>query len=152
MEQPAAPMALDTEGGQQRRKAMARFAVLRPVLDDEVPLTFAARAAGVPLRTAQRWLARYRMHGLSGLERLTRSDAGARQTPADLVGLIEGMALKRPRGSQPPRSIGGSPRPQEPKAGARHLTAPCTPSSRASNRGWWRWLTMASPVFGTVTN
>ncbi|WP_091743328.1 leucine zipper domain-containing protein [Phenylobacterium immobile] len=97
MEQPAAPMALDTEGGQQRRKAMARFAVLRPVLDDEVPLTFAARAAGVPLRTAQRWLARYRMHGLSGLERLTRSDAGVRQTPADLVGLIEGMALKRPR-------------------------------------------------------
>lgn len=97
MEQPAAPEVSDTEVGPRRGKAMARFAVLRPVLDDGVPLTRAAEAVGIPLRTAQRWLARYRMYGLAGLERQTRSDAGSRQTTADLVGLIEGMALKRPR-------------------------------------------------------
>ncbi len=94
MEQAA---ALDTGATPRRGKAMARFAVLRPVLEDGVSLTCAAEAAGVPLRTAQRWLVRYRIFGLPGLERLTRSDAGVRHTSADLVGLVEGMALKRPR-------------------------------------------------------
>jgi hypothetical protein len=39
---------------------MARFALLRPHIEDGVALAGAAREAGVPLRTAQRWLARYR--------------------------------------------------------------------------------------------
>ncbi|MGW4720968.1 helix-turn-helix domain-containing protein [Nocardia sp. NPDC004260] len=50
-----------------RRQAMNRFEVLRPHLEDDVPLTSAAAAAGVPLRTAQRWLHRYRTGGLAGL-------------------------------------------------------------------------------------
>jgi putative transposase len=37
-----------------------RFVMLRPHLDEGVPLARAATEAGVPLRTAQRWLARYR--------------------------------------------------------------------------------------------
>jgi transposase len=69
----------------------------RPHLEDGVPLARAADAAGVPLRTAQRWLARYRRDGLAGLARLGRSDAGARRSPDDLVTVIEGMGLKRPR-------------------------------------------------------
>jgi putative transposase len=76
---------------------MARFAVLRPHLEDGVSLARAAAAAGVPLRTAQRWLARYRRDGLAGLARPRRSDAGARHSPDDLVTVIEGMGLKRPR-------------------------------------------------------
>src|SRR4051812_2566239 len=48
---------------------MARLAVLRPHLDDGVPLTRTAAAAGVPLRTAQRWLAWFRRDGLAGLTR-----------------------------------------------------------------------------------
>ena len=83
----------------QRKQAMARFAVLRPYLEDDVPLTRAAGEAGVPIRTAQRWLARYRQGGLVGLARPTRRDAGAHRSPADLVALVEGMALKRPRSS-----------------------------------------------------
>ena len=43
---------------QQREQAMARFAVLRPYLENGVPLTRAATAAGIPVRTAGRWLAR----------------------------------------------------------------------------------------------
>lgn len=44
----------------RRREAMARLAVLQPTLEEEVPLARVAAEAGVPLRTAQRWLARYR--------------------------------------------------------------------------------------------
>ena len=42
----------------QRGQAMARFAVLRPHLEEDAPLTRAAAHAGVRLRTAQRWVAR----------------------------------------------------------------------------------------------
>ncbi len=54
---------------------------------------------GVPLRTAQRWLARYRERGLAGLAHLVRRDAGKHRSPFELVALIEGMGLKRPRSS-----------------------------------------------------
>ena len=66
-ERTTASLAALGEGGQAQ--AMARFAVLRPHLEDGVPLTRAATEAGVPLRTAQRWLARYRRDGLAGLAR-----------------------------------------------------------------------------------
>ena len=39
----------------QRQLAMTRFAVLRPHLEDDVPLAQAARHAGVTVRTAERW-------------------------------------------------------------------------------------------------
>jgi len=53
----------------QRQVAMKRFAVLQPHLDEDVPLARAARHARVPVRTAERWLARYRQQGLAGLAR-----------------------------------------------------------------------------------
>src|SRR5437899_2008964 len=84
---------------EERQEAMRRFAVLRPHLNDGVPLPEAARDAGVPLRSVQRWLARYRATGLAGLVRATRSDTGHRKLPAELVDLIEGMALRKPRPS-----------------------------------------------------
>ena len=96
-EEAAAHFAAQDE--QQREQAMARFAVLRPHLEGGVPLTRAADAAGIPVRTAGRWLARYRQSGMAGLARLNRRDAGTHRSPADLVALIEGMALKRPRSS-----------------------------------------------------
>ncbi len=83
----------------QRQVAMERFAVLQPHLDEDVPLARAARQAGVPIRTAERWLARYRQRGLAGLARPVRSDAAVHRLPADLVALIEGMGLKKPRAS-----------------------------------------------------
>jgi putative transposase len=53
----------------QRVQAITRFAVLRPHLEDDVSLARAAEAAGVPMRTAQRWLAGYHARGLAGLVR-----------------------------------------------------------------------------------
>ena len=44
-----------------------RMAVLGPHLFDGVPLTQAAERAGVPLRSAYRWLASYRVSGSAGL-------------------------------------------------------------------------------------
>ena len=83
----------------QRETAMGRWAVLRPHLEDGVALAVTARAGGVPLRTAQRWLARYRTDGLAGLARTARADRGQRRVPADLVRLVEGLAVSRPRPS-----------------------------------------------------
>ena len=97
-EQPGAPaLAAFTEA--QRQQAMARFAVLRSHLHEGIPLSEVARTAGVPLRSVQRWLARYRAAGLVGLARAQRSETGTRQLPAELVELIEGMALRQPRPS-----------------------------------------------------
>jgi putative transposase len=109
---------------EQRKLAMERFAVLRPHLEDDVPLARAARQAGIAVRTAERWLARYRQDGLVGLVRSTRNDAEARRLPDDVVALIEGMGLKKPRAS----------------AAAVHRRI----SNMAKAHGW------AAPSYGTV--
>ena len=73
-----------------------RLAVLSPHLYDAVSLSVAAKRAGVPLRTAQRWLTNYRADGASALARSGRTDRGGWRIPAELVELIEGLALRRP--------------------------------------------------------
>ncbi len=73
-----------------------RMLVLRPHLERGVPLAQAAGAAGVPIRTARRWLAAYRAGGPAALEPAPRSDRGRRRTAVELVELIEGLALRRP--------------------------------------------------------
>jgi putative transposase len=90
------PAALTALPEPTRAQALARFRLLRPHLEDGVPLARLARAEGIALRTAQRWLARYRNGGLVGLARQPRSDRGRRRLPDDLVTLIEGLALRRP--------------------------------------------------------
>lgn len=91
---PPAPAAL-TEA--QRRRALARFRLLRPFLEDGVPLGRIAREQGVTLRTAQRWVAGYRRDGLAGLVRRVRADRGGHRLSTPLQQLIEGLALQTPR-------------------------------------------------------
>ena len=81
----------------QRQDAMARFVVLQPHIDGHVTLSEAARDAAVPIRTAQRWLSRYRIAGIAGLARSIRTDAGHIKLAIDIVKLIEGLALRKPR-------------------------------------------------------
>lgn len=78
----------------QRTEAMRRYRMLELHLTGGVPLTRAAREAGIGERTARRWLAHYRAHGLAGLARTPRRTG--RTTRAELVQLIEGLALTRP--------------------------------------------------------
>ena len=62
-----------------------------------MPLARLARETDVGLRTLERWHARYRADGYAGLETASRADTGSRRLPPDLVHLIEGLALSKPR-------------------------------------------------------
>jgi putative transposase len=92
--QPVSELAGLSEAGQEQ--AMRRWVVLRSHLQDGVALAETAREAGLPLRTVQRWLARYRAAGWAGLARCPRADQGRRSLPERLVTVIEGLALRRP--------------------------------------------------------
>jgi putative transposase len=50
----------------------------------------------VPLRTVERWLARYRRNGLAGLAHRRRDRGQRRCVPAELTAAIEGLALRKP--------------------------------------------------------
>jgi len=84
---------------EHRRQALERFQVLRPFLEEGVPLATVARAQAISPRTARYWVRQYRQHGLAGLVRRPRSDRGRHHLPDALVGLIEGLALRRPPSS-----------------------------------------------------
>lgn len=65
--------------------------------DEGVPWTRIAAESGVALRTLTRWSAKYRADPTSrGLARRVRSDRGSRRIPAELVEVIEALALRRP--------------------------------------------------------
>jgi putative transposase len=92
-------VALSELSEQQRDQAQRRFEVLRPQLEDGVALVDAAAAAGIPARTARHWLARFRAGGLPGLARVPRRDRDTRRQPSELMAIVEGLALLRPRSS-----------------------------------------------------
>ena len=97
MPQPSHSTAVLAVSAADRERALEQFYWLRPVLEEGVPLKRLARERGVPLRTAQRWLQRYRVSGLAGLSHQTRADRGRRRRlPTDLQEVIEGLALRRP--------------------------------------------------------
>ena len=77
--------------------AAGRWQILRLHVEDHVPLAALARDSGIGLRTLERWHARYRASGYAGLDAGRRSDAGTHRLPAELVALIEGLALTKPR-------------------------------------------------------
>lgn len=80
--------------------ALERFYVIRPFLEDGVPLAHIAREQAIARRTLTRWVQQYRTRGLAGLTRKVRADKGARRNiPPDLQLLIEGLALEKPRRS-----------------------------------------------------
>lgn len=96
MSRPSGQTALATLSEAGRAEAHRRWLVLRPHLEDGVPLTRAARQSGIPHRTLQRWLARYRASGLAGLGRTPRADHGRSRFPEPLRLLVEGLALRTP--------------------------------------------------------
>ena len=70
--------------GEARSCALARFQIIRPFLEDGVPLTQIAQDQGLVLRTARRWVDRYRREGLVGLARRERNDKDKRKLAAPL--------------------------------------------------------------------
>jgi putative transposase len=81
----------------ERDQALERFVLLRPFLEEGVPLARVARERGLALRTARRWVALYRQQGLAGLARKSRSDRDRRRLSTGLRQAIEGLALRKPR-------------------------------------------------------
>ena len=77
-----------------RKLALDRFRQLQPHLEGDRPLKAVAAAAGIPFRTAQRWVSLYRQFGLTALSRKKRADTGRhREMSAKLREAIEGIAL-----------------------------------------------------------
>ena len=88
-------LALLPEGA--RKLALDRFRILQPHLEQNQSLRSVAVAAGIPYRTAHRWLAQYRRFGLVALARKARVDRGERRAASvDLKQAIEGLALQKP--------------------------------------------------------
>jgi putative transposase len=80
-----------------RKLALDRFRLLQPHLEQNQSLQSIARSAGIPYRTAHRWLALYRESGLAGLARKARGDRGTRRAiSTKLQEAIEGLALQKP--------------------------------------------------------
>ncbi|MGO1568614.1 MAG: Mu transposase C-terminal domain-containing protein [Brachybacterium sp.] len=76
---------------------LARWRILRLHVEDQIPLASLAQDYGVGLRTLQRWHHLYKIGGATALEQRSRMDAGTHHLPADLVRMIEGLALSKPR-------------------------------------------------------
>lgn len=93
---PSSSEALTGLSERQRERALDRYRMLQPHLEQDAPLARVAREASLPFRTAQRWVNRYRRFGLVGLTRAGRSDQGKRHVAEDLLRLAEGLALQRP--------------------------------------------------------
>jgi putative transposase len=80
-----------------RTTALERFHLIRPFLDEGVPLPTLARQHGLSLRTARRWVQRYRAGGLGALGPRPRADKGVRRAlPLPLAQLVEALALQQP--------------------------------------------------------
>lgn len=80
----------------ERQIAFQRFQLVRPYLEEGVPLTHLAQQYGLALRTLQRWVQQYREKGLAGLARKPRSDQGQHRLRPELRQVIEGLVLKKP--------------------------------------------------------
>ena len=82
----------------QRVEALSHFQMIRPFLEEGVPLTRIAAEHQLQLRTLRRWVQRYRTDSLAGLVRPMRKDKGQkRAVSAQMQHLIEGLALQKPR-------------------------------------------------------
>ena len=93
-------IALTTLTEAQRTEALRHFHLIRPFLEDGVPLTRLAEERQIPIRTLRRWVKRYRTDGLGGLARPTRKDKDRRRAvTAQVQHFIEGLALEKPRRS-----------------------------------------------------
>lgn len=78
---------------------MRRVAIVRNYLDDGVSLATLVAMTGSSRRTIQRWVTRYQAHGVDGLIRRRRQDAGQSRMRSELADLIRGLALQKARPS-----------------------------------------------------
>ena len=76
-----------------REKALKRFQVICPFIEDAIPLPQVSKSSKVPLRTLRRWIKLFRELGFAGLipqQRKSYENA----VPAEMKHLIEGLTLQ----------------------------------------------------------
>lgn len=84
-------------GKSHTKSAVDKFEIIRPHLEESVPLPKIAKNQTITSRTLKRWVKSYRENGLAGLERKERSDKGERPTiTKELAELVEALVLKKP--------------------------------------------------------
>ena len=112
---------LSTLSEAARQEAMARFQIIQPFVERGIPLPEVARHHGVALRTARRWVQRYRAGGLVALSRTRRASPGIpRRVPPDMAQRVEALALQTP-----PLSVAAIHRQVLSLAAAHGTPAPC---------------------------
>lgn len=86
----------ESSAAARRNTATSRWNILRRHVENGEPLTQLAAIEGIGLRTLQRWHAAYRSEGIAGLAPAEPPKRGRRTHP-ELVVLIEGLAVSKPR-------------------------------------------------------
>ena len=120
------PASLSGLTDEARSRALARFQVIRPFLEDGVPLTQIAREQGLVLRTARRWVDRYRREGLTGLARKERGDKGQAEADARPPAAHRGAGVAQAQDADGDHPSRGGRRREEVGPGAAELQGgPC---------------------------
>lgn len=92
------PFTLNNLSEAKREQALQRFYLLRPFLEEGVPLAQLVQQHHLALRTAERWVKAYRQRGLVGLIRQGRKDQGHRRgLQPEIKKLIEALTLQKPK-------------------------------------------------------
>lgn len=87
----AALSQIDEKG---RDEAHRKYKILEPFLNKNIPLKIISKKSGVPVRTLNLWLRKYKDNGLKGLARKYRRDKGTpRIYDLDLQKRVEGLYL-----------------------------------------------------------
>ena len=93
-----------------RTTPASRAELVARVLDDQLPVSLVAVAAGVCPRTVRKWVARYQAEGPEGLaDRSSRPHHQPPATPAHIVSRITALRRQRQMGVQIVRTVGVSP-------------------------------------------
>lgn len=81
----------------QMSTALEKFQIIQSHIESDVSLLQIAKHHDLSLSTVKRWVEAYQAHGLTGLERKTRSDKGERKLISqELEELVEALILKKP--------------------------------------------------------
>jgi putative transposase len=92
-----ARLQLSNVSDAERALALQRFQIIRPFLEDQMPLPEVALKAGISLRAARYGVKRYQQGGLVALGRKIRFDRDKPQLCSNVQQFIEGLALQKPR-------------------------------------------------------
>lgn len=84
-------------GNLQISSSLEKFRIIRPHLEEKVPLSKLEKLHGISSSTLKRWSRDYRENGLTGLERKQRIDKGIRKIISrELEELVEALRMAKP--------------------------------------------------------